>query len=106
VCSNWHASGSRKARYVRRLRRREAPSASPRADVTPAWRRVKARKGGWGNIDLILALITGLLIAASYAIVVKTGVLEGKSLDRRLLILLPVWFVLMLMFNLIWPYGA
>ena len=55
---------------------------------------------------ILHALATGLLIAATYAVVDKAGMLANKTLARKLFILLPVYFVVILIFNLLWPYGT
>ena len=54
-------------------------------------------------MDWMHALAAGLLVAATYFLVMKSGKLEGKSLGQKLLILIPIYFVVLLIFNLLWP---
>ena len=54
-------------------------------------------------MDFWHALATGVLIAVIFGIVEKSGVLEGKSFWTKMLLLLPVYFVAVLVLNLLWP---
>ena len=54
-------------------------------------------------MDWMHALATGLLIAVTYFLVEKAGLLEGKSLGRKLLILIPIYFVVIFILNILWP---
>ncbi len=56
-------------------------------------------------MDWIHALAVGLLIGLIYFLVEKIGILEGKSLGRKMLILLPLYFIAILILNLLWPGG-
>ena len=57
------------------------------------------------SMDWIHALAVGLLIGLIYFLVEKIGILEGKSLGRKMLILLPLYFIAILTLNLLWPGG-
>ena len=54
-------------------------------------------------MDWLHALAVGLLIGAIYFAVEKSGKLEGKSLGQKMLLLLPLYFVGVLVLNLTWP---
>ena len=54
-------------------------------------------------MDWMHALATGLLIAVTYFLVEKAGLLEGKSLGRKLLIMIPIYFVMIFILNILWP---
>ena len=54
-------------------------------------------------MDWMHALATGLLIAVTYFLVEKAGLLEGKSLGRKLLIMIPIYFVVIFILNILWP---
>ena len=54
-------------------------------------------------MDWMHALATGLLIAVIYLLVEKSGLLEGKSLAGKLLIMIPVYFVVIFILNMLWP---
>ena len=49
------------------------------------------------------AIVTGLLIGAVYWASEQSGLLDGKSKRQRLAIMLPIYFVVILLLNLIWP---
>ena len=55
--------------------------------------------------DILHALISGLLAAGVYYGVRSAGMLDGKSRMQQFLFLVPVFFVVVLVFNLIWPDG-
>ncbi len=46
-----------------------------------------------------------LLVAVTYLRVEKSGMLEDKSLGRKLPILLPIYSVVIFILNLLWPGG-
>ena len=54
-------------------------------------------------MDWMHALATGLLIAVTYLLVEKSGLLEGKSLVGKLLIMIPIYFVVIFILNMVWP---
>lgn len=54
-------------------------------------------------MDWMHALATGLLIAVTYLLVEKSGLLEGKSLGGKLLIMIPIYFVVIFILNMLWP---
>lgn len=54
------------------------------------------------GFDFWNALLTGLLIALTCWFVGKLGPLKGKSLDKKMLILAPACFVVVLVFNVLW----
>ena len=54
-------------------------------------------------MDWLHALATGLLMGAIYIAVEKSRKLEGKSLGKKMLILLPLIFLGVLILNLLWP---
>ncbi len=55
------------------------------------------------SMDFWHALVTGVLIAMVYGVMENMGFLHGKSLGKKMLILMPVYFVLILILNLLWP---
>ena len=56
-------------------------------------------------MDWMHALAVGLLIGLIYFLVEKIGILDGKSLARKMLILLPLCLIAILILNLLWPGG-
>ena len=56
-------------------------------------------------MDWMHALATGIVIAVTYFAVDQSGVLEGKTRGRKFLILAPIYFVVILILNLLWPMG-
>ena len=58
------------------------------------------------TIDWAHAIATAILLTATYYILDHFGFLDGKSKLQRFFILAPVYFVLILALNLVWPYGS
>ena len=56
-------------------------------------------------MDWAHALVTGIVIALTYFVVEKAGLLEGKSFGMKMLILLPIYFVVIFIVNILWPGG-
>ena len=56
-------------------------------------------------MDWMHALATGPLIAGTYFLVEKLGLLEGKTLGRKFLIMVPIYFVVIFLLNIFWPEG-
>jgi hypothetical protein len=57
-------------------------------------------------MDIAHALVTGFLVFGIYAGAEKAGILDGKSLGMKLAIMLPIYFVVIFVFNIIWPYSG
>ena len=57
-------------------------------------------------IDWAHAITTAILLTGTYYILDHFGFLDGKSKLQRFFILAPVYFVLILALNLVWPYGS
>ncbi|GGH34869.1 hypothetical protein SAMN05444007_10810 [Cribrihabitans marinus] len=55
--------------------------------------------------EVLHALISGLLAAGVYYGLRSAGMLDGKTRMQQFLFLAPIFFVVVLIFNLIWPYG-
>ena len=49
------------------------------------------------------ALTTGVLVGAAYLAMDRLGLFENRTRLQKFLISLPVYFVLILVMNLIWP---
>ena len=63
---------------------------------------VVSNKAGF-RLDWMRAHETGLLIGLVYFLVEKSGQLEGKSITRNMLILLPLYFAGIFILSMFWP---
>ena len=52
------------------------------------------------------AIVSGLLIGAAYWVVRSQGWFENRTKLQQALIFMPIVFVLILIFNLVWPTGG
>jgi uncharacterized membrane protein len=63
-----------------------------------------------GNTPMILdiphIIVTAIVIFAAIWCVNHTSIFDGMSKGRRTLVQFLILFVLLFIFNLVWPYGA